>query len=227
MNHILAFTAATNAVNLDPHGAVAWAPMTIAFVLGAIAAVFLWHEHIPRVAGFAGAIGAVMAITSIRPLMQGIGHKLGSGPLLIVVLVMLVGSAILTYMDFRRGGYTEALIRRKTREEKEASRGGRGSHGRARIRSRSGAPKGSPGTDLAALGGSPAAKATATATATRTTTATEWKGEPHLLRPFFEVTLLLLGLMFLYMDWSTIQLIFTHGWSQDWTMITTRGQGGS
>jgi hypothetical protein len=233
MNHILAFTAVTNAVNLDPHSAIAWAPMTIAFVLGAIAAVDLWHEHLPRIAGFVGAIAAVMAITSVRPFMRGIGHRLGPGPLLIVILVMLALSAGLTWMDYQRHGYTEALIRRKTPEEKAAARGGRGSHGRARVRTRSQGrnttPAGAPGTALATPGTNPAARAaTTTAPASRPAEADErpWRGEPHLLRPFFEVTFLLLGLMFLYMDWSTVTLIFSHGWGQSWTMISTRGQGG-
>lgn len=178
-----------------------WPVLIIAVALGAVAAGLLihaerGHQHVPRIAGVIGALAFVMAIASCKPLMLGIGHQLGAGPLLLLIIGMFAGAVIMVIFDYRpREGYKQAHFHRSKRKRSGGSQ--------------------SPGSQIATTGAA-AAKASGGGAS---------RGKPHLLRPFAEVSIAFVGAMLLVLNLGEVGSVFTHGWGMAINMVATHGKG--
>ena len=185
-----------------------WPVLIIAVALGAVAAGLLihaerGHQHVPRIAGVIGALAVVMAIASCKPLMLGIGHQLGAGPLLLLIIGMFAGAVIMVIFDYRpREGYKQAHFHRSKRKRSSGSQSG----------------PGGPGNQLATTGAA-AAKASGGGGGNRASS------KPHLLRPLAEVSILFVGAMLLVLNLGEVGSVFTHGWGMAINMVATHGKG--
>jgi len=177
-----------------------WPVLIIAVTLGAVAAGMLihaeaGHRHAPRIAGVIGALAIVMGIASCKPVMQGVGHQLGAGPLLLLIIGMEAGSVILMLHDYRRDGYSKPLLHRNNKRKRPGGQS-------------------SPGSQLATTGAAGAAK-----------TASRGSSKPHVLRPLAEVSTAFVGAMLLFLNLAEVGSVFTQGWGMAINMIATRGKG--
>jgi len=91
-----------------------WKPLILAAVLAAISIPFLLHKHWVRPFGLVGAVAIALAITGIEPVMTFLGHPIGPGPIMLVILAVWAFSAVMVVLDHRpKNGYKKPLFPHK------------------------------------------------------------------------------------------------------------------
>jgi hypothetical protein len=92
---------------------VNWASLLLAVVLGTPAAVMLVRHKAPRASAILFALAAVCILAGIPSLLATLGHPIGSGPILLGVVVVAIVSAMFFYFDVLRGEHKSPLFGRK------------------------------------------------------------------------------------------------------------------
>ena len=90
-----------------------WASLLLAVVLGTPAAVMLVRHKAPRASAILFALAAVCILAGVPSLLATLGHPIGSGPILLVVVVVAIVSAMFFYFDVLRGEHKSPLFGRK------------------------------------------------------------------------------------------------------------------
>lgn len=94
-------------------GGLNYAPLSLTAVFGTLAVVMLIRHKAPRVTAIFAALAVLFLLAGVPSLLAMIGHPIGSGPILLILIVGAIGFASFFYFDVIRGEHKTALFSRK------------------------------------------------------------------------------------------------------------------
>ena len=90
-----------------------WASLLLAVVFGVPAAIMLIRHKLPRVTGILFALAALCILAGIPSLLARLGHPLGPGPILLIIVGGAIGFALFFWFDVVRVEHKKPLFGRK------------------------------------------------------------------------------------------------------------------
>jgi len=107
---------------------VNWASLLLAAVFGTPAVVMLIRHKAPRVTAILAALAAICLIAGIPSFLAMIGHPIGSGPILLGIVVATIAFLMFFWLDVIRGEHKIPLIGRKGAAGGQPGSGGKANH---------------------------------------------------------------------------------------------------
>lgn len=90
-----------------------WASLLLAVVLGTPAVVLLIRHKAPRAAAIMFALAAVCLLAGVPSLLALMGHPVGTGWILLGIVIAFIVSVMFFYFDVIRGEHKSPLLGRK------------------------------------------------------------------------------------------------------------------
>ena len=90
-----------------------WASLLLAVVFGVPAVIMLLRHKLPRVTGILFALAALCVLAGVPSLLARIGHPIGPGLTLLIIVGGAIGFAIFFWFDVIRGEHKTVLFGRK------------------------------------------------------------------------------------------------------------------
>ena len=90
-----------------------WASLLLAVVLGTPAVVLLIRHKAPRATAIMFALAAVCLLAGIPSLLAFLGHPIGTGWILLGVVIAFIVSVMFFYFDIIRGEHSRPVLGRK------------------------------------------------------------------------------------------------------------------
>ena len=88
-------------------------PLFLAAVFGTLAVVMLIRHKAPRVTAIFAALAVVCILAGVPSMLAMMGHPLGSGPILLGIIIAAIGFAAFFYFDVIRGEHRTPVFSRK------------------------------------------------------------------------------------------------------------------
>lgn len=105
-----------------------WASLLLAVLFGTPAAVMLVRHKAPRGTAIMFALAAVCILAGVPSLLAALGHPVGSGPVLLGIVIVAIVSAMFFYFDVIRGEHKTPLFGRKGGAAGAPGSGGKSNH---------------------------------------------------------------------------------------------------
>lgn len=108
-----------------------WASLLLAVVLGTPAVVLLIRHKAPRATAILGALAVICLLAGVPSLLALMGHPIGTGWVLLGIVIAFIVSVMFFYFDIIRGEHKSPLRGRKggaTGQPGQPGAGGKHNH---------------------------------------------------------------------------------------------------
>lgn len=107
--------------------------LCVTAVFGTLAAVMIIRDKAPRARAIFAAVAVLFLLAGVPSLLAMIGHPIGSGPILLGIIVAAIVFASFFYFDIIRGEHKTVLFTRKGGGGAGGGGGGKASHHRSLV----------------------------------------------------------------------------------------------
>lgn len=107
-----------------------YASLLLAVVFGVPAAIMLIRRKVPRVTGVLFALAALCLLAGIPSLLARLGHPVGRGPVLLIIVGGTLGFLLFFWFDVLRGEHKKPLFKPKAGTAGQGAAAGQGGGGK-------------------------------------------------------------------------------------------------